>query len=78
MAARIMELYRQRIDGRAQSPEAAEINRQADRIERRLRIAGILAERDTLFRLVRERRLDEESARRLVRELDLLEARYNG
>jgi monovalent cation/hydrogen antiporter len=76
-AARIMELYRQRIDSRAQSPEAIEISRKADRVERQLRLAGVRAERDEVFRLGRDGRLDEESARRLVRELDLLEVRYS-
>lgn len=76
-AARIMEVYRQRIDGRAQTPEANEITRRTDKIERQLRLAGVRAERDEIFRLARDRKLDEEIARRIVRELDLLEVRYN-
>jgi hypothetical protein len=38
----------------------------------------VRAERDAVFRLSRERVLDEEAAKKLVRELDLLEARYSG
>jgi Na+/H+ antiporter len=76
-AARIMELYRRRIDGRSQSPEANEIVRRADQIERQLRLAGVRAERDEVFRLTRDRKVDEEVGRRIVRELDLLESRYN-
>ncbi len=71
-----MELYRLRIDSRAQGPEASAIGRKADQIERQLRLAGVRAERDEIFRLGRERQLDEEAARRIVRELDLLETRY--
>jgi CPA1 family monovalent cation:H+ antiporter len=44
-------------------------------IERQLRLAGLRAERDELYRLVRTRQLSEELVRRLVREIDLLEAR---
>jgi NhaP-type Na+/H+ or K+/H+ antiporter len=75
-AARIMALYRQRIEGTTESPEAKEISRGAQRIERELRLAGVRAERDEVFRLGRERDLDEEAARRIIRELDLLETRY--
>ena len=76
-AARIMALYRQRIEGASESSEAREISRGAQRIERQLRLAGVRAERDTVFRLGRERELDEEAARRIIRELDLLETRYS-
>ena len=75
-SGRIMELYRQRIDSRRQEPEALEFNRRMDLIERQLRLAGLRAERDAIFKLARARRLDDESARKLVREIDLLEARY--
>ena len=75
-SARIMELYRQRIDSRRQEPEALELHRQSELIERQLRLAGLRAERDAIFRLARARRLDDVSARKLVREIDLLEARY--
>ncbi len=50
--------------------------RKIDRIERELRLAGIKAERDTLFQLARARILPDEMARSLVRDLDLLETRY--
>lgn len=76
-AARIMELYRQRIDS-AHRPERTAVDRQTQQIERQLRLVGLRAERDEIFRLGRDRRLDEEALRRMVRELDLLEARYAG
>lgn len=75
-SARIMDLYRRRIDGQAQTGEAAERIRKSDAIERELRLAGLRAERDAVYRLARERALSDESARKLVREIDLLEERY--
>lgn len=75
-SARIMDLYRQRIDRRSQSQEAAVLNRQVEHIERKLRLAGLAAERNTIFQLARARQIDDESARSLIREIDLLETRY--
>jgi len=75
-SARIMELYRQRIDGRLQTPEAAALRPRMEQIERKLRLVGLAAERDQIYRLKRARTLDGEAARRMIREIDLLEARY--
>ncbi len=47
-----------------------------DEIERKLRLAGLRAERTELYRIARSRKLSDETARRLVREIDLLEARF--
>jgi monovalent cation/hydrogen antiporter len=73
--ARIMELYRQRIDGRSKTGEERALARRIDEIERKLRLAGLRAERTELYRIARFRKLSDETARRLVREIDLLEAR---
>lgn len=75
-AARVMDLYRRRIDGQAQTGEAADRIRKGDAVERELRLAGLGAEREAVYRLARERALSDESARKLVREIDLLEERY--
>jgi CPA1 family monovalent cation:H+ antiporter len=75
-SARIMELYRQRIDGRLQTPEAAALNLKIDQVERSLRLTGLRAERDEIYRLTRARALDGETSRKIIREIDLLEARY--
>jgi Na+/H+ antiporter len=75
-SGRLMEHYRQRIDGRLQTGEEAELMRRIDEIERQLRLAGIRAERNEIIRSVRARELSDEVARKLVRELDLLEARF--
>jgi Na+/H+ antiporter len=40
------------------------------------RLAGLRAERDTILRLARRNEISDDTARHLVRELDLVEARY--
>lgn len=75
--ARIMELYRQRIDGRSKTGEEGTLARKIDEIERKLRLAGLRAERDEIYRIARARKLPDEMARKLVREVDLLEARFS-
>lgn len=77
VAARVMELYRPRVENRPQDEEGADEIREAQAIEKKLRVAGLKAERAEIFRRVRRRELDEEVATRLVREIDLLEARYS-
>jgi CPA1 family monovalent cation:H+ antiporter len=73
-AARVMELYRRRMEGSAPSEDAARV-RQSDEIERALRLAGIRAERDALFALARSHQLSDAKSRALVREIDLMEER---
>lgn len=72
-ATRVMALYEHRRD--ADGMDAAELKR-ADQAERELRLAGLQAERETVFHLARHQRISDEIARRLVRDIDLLEARY--
>jgi monovalent cation/hydrogen antiporter len=74
--ARIMELYRQRIDERSRTGKERALARRIDEIECKLRLAGLRAERTELYRIARSRKLSDETARRLVREIDLLEARF--
>lgn len=73
VAARIMEVYRSRIEGRSDAD--ARSVQSSEEIERLLRLVGARAERQEIFRLARRRELPEESARRLVRNIDLTEAR---
>jgi monovalent cation/hydrogen antiporter len=77
-ASRIMDLYRSRIEGLSQDGEAASIARRTDEIEKSLRVAALKAERTAIFRMLRKREIGSITARKLVRELDLLEARYEG
>jgi CPA1 family monovalent cation:H+ antiporter len=66
-AARAMDLYRLRSGDRVATDQQAQLSRQVDKIAVTLRLAGLRAEREEIFRL----------ARRIVRELDLMEARYS-
>ncbi|MGE0422541.1 MAG: Na+/H+ antiporter [Reyranellaceae bacterium] len=75
-SARIMEIYRQRIDSQEDDAEALALDRRIDGIERQLHLAGLRAERAEIFRLARARELNDEAATRVIREIDLLEARY--
>lgn len=74
-AARVMDRYRRRVEGHATGENAARI-RQIDRIERRLRLAGLRAERDTIYALARAQQISDASSRKLVREVDLVEERF--
>jgi monovalent cation/hydrogen antiporter len=73
---RIMQLYRQRIDDRSKTGKEAALARKIDEIERKLRLVGLRAERTEFYRMVRARQLSDETVRKLVREVDLLESRF--
>jgi hypothetical protein len=73
-AARVMDLYRRRIEGQTTGEDAARVRRCGD-IEQQLRLAGLRAERDRLFALARAHAISDESCRKLVREVDLMEER---
>lgn len=75
-AVRLMDLYRERIQGRSQTGEAAELVRRSDEIEKKLRIAALRAERAEIYRLARTRQIEHDIATKLVREIDLMETRY--
>jgi len=77
IAARLMEVYRSRIELRSGTADAAGVDRvRLDAIEKQLRLAGLAAERAEIRKLARAREIDEAVARKLVREIDLQEARY--
>jgi monovalent cation/hydrogen antiporter len=76
ISANLMELYRKRIDGRSKTGEEADTLRKTDVIERDLRLAGLRAERDELFRMQRARHVPDAIAQRLIREIDLVETRF--
>lgn len=74
-ATRVIALYQSRIDDGDTEIDAQRL-RHADEAERRLRLAGLRAERAQLYALARQGRLADDVARRLVRELDYIESRY--
>jgi CPA1 family monovalent cation:H+ antiporter len=71
-----MDLYRERIDSRIQQSADQEEVKQLARVDRDLRLAGFRAERDAIFAMARKRVIGSEITQKLVRELDLAEARY--
>lgn len=75
-AGRIMDYYRERIERGQADVEDAKTIQHREQIERDLALVALRAERTEIFRMVRRRHLGSESARKLVRELDLLETRY--
>ncbi len=72
--ARVMDLYRERIEGLSEG--RASLMREQDRLLSEFRLVGVKAERTALSGLVRARRIGSETARKLTRELDLAEARH--
>ena len=77
--ARVMEIYRDRL-ARLSHYETSgdEKSKQFQKIERQLWLAGIAAERAEIVKRMRGRALPEEVGARLIREIDLVEARLNG
>ena len=77
-ASRVSLLYERNLS-RGQEPDADP--EQVARMEkgyRRLRNAGLHAEREELFHLARKGRISDELSRKLIRNLDLLESRERG
>jgi hypothetical protein len=70
VGAHIMELYRQRVRGHSRVGQEGIEARKADAVERKLRLAGLRAERDELYGAARNKELSDELGRRLVREVD--------
>jgi CPA1 family monovalent cation:H+ antiporter len=77
-AARVMADYNFRLGPDDPHPETdGKYLCAADRAEIALRLAALRAERETIFRLARGQRISDEVSRRLVRQIDLIEARYH-
>ena len=76
-AVRVMASYKRRLaDSAMPGSVEAERLRQADGAEITLRLAALQAAREAIFRLAREYQISDELSRRLVRQIDLMEARY--
>ncbi|NKF22451.1 Na+/H+ antiporter [Solimonas marina] len=75
-ASRVIALYQRQLSDQAPTGIAAEALRRADDAERELRLAALQAERDAIFELARRRHVSDETARKLVRDIDLSESRY--
>jgi len=71
----VLALYRNRLEGRRRTADRSSQGRRLAEAEQRLWLAGLRAEREEIFKQARSRRIGDQTARKLVRELDLLEAR---
>ncbi|WP_260927607.1 Na+/H+ antiporter [Novosphingobium sp. 9] len=75
VAARIMDAYRQRIDSRSLEGEERLSLGLREQVERHLRLAGLRAERRAISDMARRQEIGTEITRKLLREIDLMEAR---
>ncbi len=76
-ATRVIVLYQHWLDEDASSGEEALQLRKGDSAERELRLAALHGQREAIFDLARREQISDEVSRRLVREIDLQEARYH-
>jgi CPA1 family monovalent cation:H+ antiporter len=74
-ADHVVGIYQHRLTGGVAGMDPDRV-RMADEAERRFRLAALHAERDTILRLARQERISDETARTLLREIDLVESRY--
>ncbi len=77
-STRIAALYRQRIDRYVADDDVAMRTGEAESIERELRLVALRAEREEILRIGHTNAIQEITLRKLVREIDLQEARYSG
>jgi len=74
-AGHVLRLYRHRL-GATDAANGNDDARAVKRAELSYRLVALKAERDTVLRLARRMDIPDETARRLLRQIDLLEARY--
>jgi monovalent cation/hydrogen antiporter len=74
-AARVIDLYQHRLINAASSNEPGEL-RKAEQAERELRLIALDAERNEIFHMARRGEISDEMSRKIVREIDLMEALY--
>jgi CPA1 family monovalent cation:H+ antiporter len=75
-AEQVMGLYQHRLAKIAPAGADRSRMRESDQAERAFRLAALKAERDTILRLARRGTISDATARKLLREIDLVEARY--
>src|SRR5699024_1055353 len=76
-ASRVIALYQRQANCGAADGNDAEQLRKADAAERSLRLAALAGERKAILGQRRQRKIGEETARKLTHELDLIESRYH-
>lgn len=75
-ARRVLGIYRRRLETAAERDGAGGQLRHVAHAERELRLEGLKAEREAIFALARNQTISDATSRKLVREIDLLEARH--
>ncbi|GAA0396991.1 Na+/H+ antiporter [Brevundimonas terrae] len=76
VVARLMEVYRHQIELFSGADDNESVrNHQMEQLERELALLALTAQRTELVQLARKRLVDEETARKLIREIDLQEIR---
>lgn len=75
-ALQVMEYYRLRTRNSASVADDTQSQRKVETVRKELMLVAIKAEREEIYRLLHQRKLGEESARKLIREIDLSEARF--
>lgn len=73
-ASRVIAFYQGRLEEALTAEEDAAQLRAGAELERLLRLSALQAERDALFRLAREERISDTTCRKLVLEIDHMEA----
>jgi len=76
-ATRVLDDYRHRLDQHLKTGEEKEYLLRLEEMEQKLNMAALNAGRDEIFRLARARLIGDDVMRKLVREIDLMEARYH-
>jgi CPA1 family monovalent cation:H+ antiporter len=71
----VLGLYQHRLGSMEAAPDVARV-READAAERGFRLVALKAERDAILKLTRQNKISDETARKILREIDLVEARY--
>ncbi|HJV50447.1 MAG TPA: Na+/H+ antiporter [Noviherbaspirillum sp.] len=76
-AEHVIALYQHRLDsGAPVGSKPGQLHKTAQ-LERNLRVIGLQAEREAVFALARQARISDKTARKVVREIDLLDSRYH-
>jgi len=71
----VTDIYRTRLGAQKNTSEEAKKYRDATKAERSFRLTGLKAEREEIFHHARSNRANDDVVRKLIREIDLLEAR---
>ena len=71
--ARVMNLYRRRLEGLGDEEEIRRAARQSEMLESKLRMAALRAERSELLKLRTRQAINDETLNKLMREIDLSE-----